>query len=213
MGTAMCRTARDDAKLARPQDIAIVGAGFTGSLLALHLLQRSRPGDRIYLIERNAQFGRGLAYSTGNPNHLLNVRAGNMSAYADAPDHFVQWLRKLPKATRAMLPEYPGPTTFVPRGLYGSYIQQQLGDELWRGEHGGNLFLVTDEAVAIHREAAGPRRLSVELAVGRRLPVERVVLATGNLLPRRSKGAYFSNPWDEAATRGLGPEDEVLILG
>lgn len=194
------------------RNIAIIGAGFTGSLTALHLLKNARPGDRIYLIERNAQFGRGLAYSTGNPNHLLNVRAGNMSAYADAPDHFVQWLRKLPKATRAMLSEYPGPTTFVPRGLYGSYIQQQLGDELWRGDRGGNLFLVTDEAVAIHRED-GTRRLSVELAVGRRLAVDRVVLATGNLLPGRSKGAYFSNPWDEAATRGLAPEDEVLILG
>ena len=194
------------------RNIAIIGAGFTGSLTALHLLKHARPGDRIDLIERNAQFGRGLAYSTGNPNHLLNVRAGNMSAYADAPDHFVQWLRKLPKATRAMLSEYPGPTTFVPRGLYGSYIQQQLGDELWRGDRGGNLFLVTDEAVAIHREDR-TRRLSVELAVGRRLAVDRVVLATGNLLPGRSKGAYFSNPWDEAATRGLAPEDEVLILG
>ena len=194
------------------RNIAIIGAGFTGSLTALHLVKNAKPGDRIYLIERNAQFGRGLAYSTGNPNHLLNVRAGNMSAYADAPDHFVQWLRKLPKATRAMLGEYPGPTTFVPRGLYGSYIQQQLGDELWRGEHGGNLFLVTDEAVAIHHDD-GPKRLSVELAVGRRLTVDRVVLATGNLLPGRSKGAYFSNPWDEAATRGLAPDDEVLILG
>ena len=119
----------------RLQDIAIVGAGFTGSLLALHLLQRSQPGDRIYLIERNAQFGRGLAYSTGNPNHLLNVRAGNMSAYADQPDHFVQWLRRLPKATQALLNEYPTVTTFVPRGLYGSYIQQQLGTG--RGEPDG----------------------------------------------------------------------------
>lgn len=195
------------------RNIAIIGAGFTGSLTALHLLKNARASDRIYLIERNAQFGRGLAYSTGNPNHLLNVRAGNMSAYADAPDHFVQWLRKLPKATRVMLSEYPGPTTFVPRGLYGSYIQQQLGDELWRGERAGNLFLVTDEAVAVHREADGPKRLSVELAVGRRLAVDRVVLATGNLLPGRNKGAYFSNPWDEATTRDLNPEDEVLILG
>lgn len=195
------------------RNIAIIGAGFTGSLTALHLMRNARPDDRIYLIERNAQFGRGLAYSTGNPNHLLNVRAGNMSAYADQPDHFVQWLRRLPKATRAMLGEYPGPTTFVPRGLYGSYIQQQLGEELWRGEHGGNLFLVTDEAVAVHRDSDGAKRLSVELAVGRRLAVDRVVLATGNLLPGRSKGAWHSDPWDDAATRGLSPEDEVLILG
>jgi uncharacterized NAD(P)/FAD-binding protein YdhS len=47
--------------------IAIVGAGFSGSLMAVQLLRRSRPNDRVYLIERNAEFGRGLAYSTGNP--------------------------------------------------------------------------------------------------------------------------------------------------
>ena len=59
----------------------------------------------------------------------------SMSAYADQPDHFVQWLRRLPKATQALLNEYPTVTTFVPRGLYGSYIQQQLGEEIWRRGH------------------------------------------------------------------------------
>ncbi len=65
----------------RGRRIAIIGAGFSGSLLALHLLRRCRPEDRIYLVERNQNFGRGLAFATGNPNHLLNVRAGNMSAF------------------------------------------------------------------------------------------------------------------------------------
>ncbi|HNB25424.1 MAG TPA: FAD-dependent oxidoreductase [Alphaproteobacteria bacterium] len=206
MGIATSRTSK-------PRSIAIIGAGFSGALTALHLLRNVRPDDRIYLIERNAQFGRGLAYATGNPNHLLNVRAGNMSAYPDAPDHFVRWLRNLPKETRALLGEYPGPTTFVPRGLYGSYIQQQLGDEIWRRGNGKNLFLVTDEAVAIHRDPQAGKPLSVELAVGRRLPVDRIVVASGNLLPRKGKGAYFGNPWDEATTKGLDPEAEILVIG
>src|SRR3546814_7394408 len=80
--------------------IAVIGSGFSGSLLAIHLLRRAGLWDRIYLIERNAQFGRGLAYSTGNPSHLLNVRASNMSAFADAPEHFLDWLLALPEDQR-----------------------------------------------------------------------------------------------------------------
>ena len=74
--------------------IAIIGAGFSGSLLAVQLLKRALPNGRIYLIEKNAQFGGGLAYSTGNANHLLNVRASRMSAFVDEPDHFTNWLQR-----------------------------------------------------------------------------------------------------------------------
>ena len=50
---------------ARGRRIAIIGGGFSGSLLAVHLLRSSTPADRILLIERNAAFGRGIAYATG----------------------------------------------------------------------------------------------------------------------------------------------------
>ena len=83
--------------------IAIIGAGFSGSLLAVHLLRRAGPDDRILLIERNAAFGRGAAYATGNDSHLLNVRAGNMSAFSDRPDHFLDWLHRHPQATKRMV--------------------------------------------------------------------------------------------------------------
>src|ERR1700681_2245997 len=73
--------------------VAVIGAGFSGTLLALHLLRHCPSGTRIHLIEKNSRFGRGLAYSTGNPNHLLNVPAGRMSAFSDRPHDFVDWLR------------------------------------------------------------------------------------------------------------------------
>ncbi|MDY0883333.1 FAD/NAD(P)-binding protein [Dongia soli] len=190
--------------------IAIVGAGFSGSLLALHLLRRCAPDDRILLIERNQRFGLGLAYSTGNPNHLLNVRAGNMSAFSDQPDHFVQWLRSLPAEMRATLPDDPGPNSFVPRGLFGRYVQQLLGDRIWRQGNDRNLFLVNDEAVAMHRQQDG---WSVELAVGRKLPVDQAVLAIGNFPPRRSQPGYFGDPWAERALANLNSDAPVLLIG
>ena len=46
--------------------IAIVGAGFTGTLLAVHLLREAKAPLAIHLIEQHGWFGRGVAYSTGN---------------------------------------------------------------------------------------------------------------------------------------------------
>lgn len=63
------------------QAVAIIGAGFSGSLLALHLLREGRSAPRIYLFERQPSFGRGLAYSSGNTSHRVNTRAANMSAF------------------------------------------------------------------------------------------------------------------------------------
>jgi uncharacterized NAD(P)/FAD-binding protein YdhS len=69
--------------------ITVVGAGFSGTMLSLHLLRHCPSGTHIRLIERNRQFGLGQAYSTENPNHLLNVPAGSMSAFPDRPTHFL----------------------------------------------------------------------------------------------------------------------------
>jgi uncharacterized NAD(P)/FAD-binding protein YdhS len=198
--------------MARPQGrtIAIVGGGFSGSLLAFHLLNRCGPRDRVLLIERNRHFGLGLAYSTGNPSHLLNVRAGNMSAFSDRPSHFVEWLRDLSGEELATLPEPPGPTGFVPRGLFGRYVQQLLGDRIWRDARSRQLDLVSDEVVALRRQEAGSQ---IELAMGRKIAVDAAVLAIGNFPPSASTPGYFGDPWDPSALAGMAPDRALLILG
>jgi len=66
---------------ARPRSVGIVGAGFTGTMLAVHLIELSRVPLRVILFDRTATFGNGTAYATPNAKHLLNVRVANMSAY------------------------------------------------------------------------------------------------------------------------------------
>jgi uncharacterized NAD(P)/FAD-binding protein YdhS len=191
--------------------IGIIGAGFTGALLALHLLRRCSEQDRIFLIEKRRRFGAGLAYSTGNAHHLLNVRAGNMSAFSAEPDHFVEWLRRVPDPSRAMIDDDPpGPASFAPRGLFGTYVQQSLAEAIWRGERGDRLTIVNDEAVGVERELGG---IAIKLAVGRKIAVDTAVLAVGNFPPAQNAGPIFGDPWDERALADLDPEAPMLVLG
>src|SRR5271167_2479843 len=74
------------------QRIGIVGAGFSGTMLAVHLLREARAPLDIFLFDRAGAFGRGVAYSARSPQHLLNVRVANMSAFNDDPQHFIRWL-------------------------------------------------------------------------------------------------------------------------
>ena len=96
--------------------VAIIGGGFAGTLLAINLVRHG--GPRATLIERHAgQLARGVAYSAAHADHLLNVRAGNMSALRDDPDHFVRWLQARGAG---------GAKTFVPRRVYGDYLRDLL---------------------------------------------------------------------------------------
>jgi uncharacterized NAD(P)/FAD-binding protein YdhS len=69
--------------------IAIIGGGFSGSLVAVNLLHSATMPLSIKLIERSAEVGRGLAYGTQVDSHLLNVPAGQMSAFPNEPTHFL----------------------------------------------------------------------------------------------------------------------------
>src|SRR5690606_1375848 len=115
--------------------VAVVGAGFSGLLTALHLLT-ARDGPTVRLFERRGVFGRGLAYGTDNAEHLLNVRAANMSAFPDRPDHFTEWL-----ATHDGWRSQGG---FVTRGAYGDYLQDMLREAMFGGAGGSRLLLEAD---------------------------------------------------------------------
>ena len=192
--------------------IAIVGAGFSGTLLCLHLLRHCPPSTRLVLIERHSQFGRGLAYSTGNPSHILNVPAARMSAFHDRPGDFVAWLSTQPEAASL------GPDSFAPRRLFGAYIRALLNEELKRSGR-DRLELVRGNVVGIDR---GNPRLALQLERGDPIPAEIAVLAVGNFPPEPSAVPnrafydtpfYSGDPWSPAALDGLPPDAPVLLLG
>jgi uncharacterized NAD(P)/FAD-binding protein YdhS len=186
--------------------VVIVGAGFSGAALAVQLLRRTRCA--VTLIEASGVFGRGLAYSTPEPVHLLNVRAGRMSLFPDAPDHFVRWLAAEGRGGDAQ--------AFAPRADYGDYLQAVLGEA--EAAAPGRLRRVRGRAVAVR---AGPAGADVELDGGRAVRGDAVVLATGNGAPApldtagaEALGArHVGDPWAPGALDAVGPDEDVVLVG
>jgi uncharacterized NAD(P)/FAD-binding protein YdhS len=199
------------------QTIAVIGAGFSGTLLALHLMRQCSPNVRVVLAERNAQFGRGAAYATGNSSHLLNVPASRMSAFQSRPDDFLDWLRSLPEEERQGVE--PSPTTFVPRSIFGRYVQDLLISEMRSAVHCGHLDLVRADVTDIDPRSGG---LTLTLSDDTALPVDRAVLAIGNFPPSPppvadpsfyDTPAYRPDPWAADLLDGLSPDAPVLLIG
>lgn len=182
--------------------VAVIGSGFSGAMVAANLLKRGREAPDVVLIERGERFGPGLAYGTKDPSHLLNVRAGNLSAFADKPDHFARWLKARGQRD--------APTTFARRSQYGAYVEAALRGA--RSFGGPKLERMRDEAVACEREGEG---WAVTLGSGKRVAADVVVLALGNGRPAAPSvfdGVPMIDPWDAAALKRIGSGD-VLLLG
>lgn len=196
--------------------IAVIGGGFTGSLLSIHLLREAPPGTRIHLFDRSGRFGSGVAYGTKQSGHLLNVPAGRMGAFADRPRDFLTWLEGRPGHVLAGV--VPAETAFVPRHLYGAYVRDLLRDA-WCGAAPDTLVLRHDDVLAIDDDGT---RLTVRLASGESLRVDAAVVASGNFqaLPALPGDAAFRrsprwrpDPWANDAVRGLAPTAPVLLIG
>lgn len=182
--------------------VAIVGAGASGTMLAIQLLRRTNL--HVALIERGA-FGRGVAYGTDCDAHLLNVRSGRMSFDPDAPGDFAAWL-----AQKSSGEADPG--GFARRSSYGRYLAARLAEAEAAGS--GRLERVEGEALSADDDG-------VTVADGRRVAADAVVLATGNLPPepQRFPGAetlgerLVADPWATGALAGIGADDDVLLIG
>lgn len=194
--------------------VAVIGLGFSGTAVALGLLQRLPAGSRLLLIEPSPRRARGLAYGTRCASHWLNVPAGRLGVDPAQESGFVDWLQ----AQHG--PAYAA-ADFVPRMLMGDY----LGHALAAAEQAAAV-----RGVAVTMLAAGVRSLRDEAGAkvlllddGREFRADAVVLGTGHLPPEQPRlpGApewgspgLVAEPWGDAAALAELPEDgEVLLLG
>lgn len=177
----------------RRRHVAVIGGGAAGTLQALHL---DRGGAEVTLIERGPVAGRGVAYGTKRPEHLLNVPARRMSALADDQGHFSRWFADRTGGTEE---------DYAPRMLYGDYLAGLLAEA---------------GIDAVHGEAVDVAGTEVRLADGRTIAADAVVVAPGNFRPATPRGIdtaalgeiWVEDPW-AGGLADLKPTDVVLLLG
>ena len=206
-------------------DVTIIGGGLSGTLVAIQLLKQAQHKLNLCLIESQSSVGPGLAYSTAEPNHLLNVPAAKMSAFPDQPDHFLKWLQnylqKNPELAEAFWLTPDLGQAFAPRQLYGIYLQAILQEALAiAADHNGTkLEYICDEAVALHLRSG---EMLVELQSGKQLSTAKIVLALGNFAPTNppvadpsfySSPRYKPSPWSSAALEGLASDEPIMLIG
>ena len=185
-------------------DVAVVGGGFSGTMVAAQL---ARKGLASALIDGSGRIGRGIAYSTREPAHVLNVRAEVMSAWPEDQQDFARRIES----------EGGSAKDFVERRRFGRYMDGILNEATATG------LVAPVEAMAVSatRDAEG---WTVGLADGRTVCARALVLAIGNQDPAPMQVAqgigperFINNPWGPEAraadARLSGSDRSVLLLG
>jgi uncharacterized NAD(P)/FAD-binding protein YdhS len=189
----------------------IIGAGFCGTVLTANLLRRPpAQGTDIVLIERSGTFGRGVAYAAREYPYLLNVPAARLSADSRDPMQFLRF-------AQARFPSVDG-EDFLPRALYGDYLQELLLKAEREAPAHVRLVRVLGEVTGILRSGTGAPWAAL---FADRAPItgDIVVLTLGHQpapLPPWASGlrghsAFQQDPWDLPKT--LTAEQSVLIVG
>ena len=192
--------------------IAIIGAGFSGTATAVHLLRRARTPLRIFLIDDQPETAAGLAYSARHQDCLLNVPASQMSVDATQPGELVEFA-----ARQGM---QVGAQDFLSRALYGRYLAACLHDATESA--GMECARIWGRVTRLARLRNRARSWRIDLDDGHLLHADEVVLAVGNPRPMRLPALhairgtrwYVHDPWDSwPQERPERSPRRVLLLG
>ena len=180
--------------------IVIVGGGASGTLVATHLAQQATQALDVLIVEPRPRLGEGVAYSTTDDQHLLNVPASGMSALLDDSQHFARWASVDGDA-------------FVPRRKYADYLRQTLASSV-----GGN------SRVALRHVQLPAQHVSVSPLVvtagDTDLQADAIVIALGNAAPtcpdwvnRLDASRVVRDPWQLGALDQIADGARVLCIG
>jgi uncharacterized NAD(P)/FAD-binding protein YdhS len=193
--------------------VAIIGGGAAGAALLSELIERAPDEAGLHLdwYAGEAPLARGVAYGTGSARHLLNVRAATMGMFSGKPQGFLDYARRLD-------PSVAG-TDFLPRKLYGDYLQAETARALALApQRGIDVRVVPFAADALVPEADGvtvfrgeeTRRVDAAvLAIGA-LPAQPLAAVGESAL---ASGRYVVDPWPLLANPPAEVPGHVMVVG
>ena len=189
--------------------IVILGGGYSGTATAIELLRASAHPVRVVLIDRSS-IARGVAYARRDFPFLLNVPVGRMSANSADPNEFLNFARRRNRDVSS--------EDFVPRELYGDYLETALRHAEFAAAPHGELQRLHGSVIAVERfpRNAGWR---AHFADGRSVDADSMVLALGNPPPATLPGVaalrgwvhYVDDPWKALPRFRRG--ETALVVG
>jgi uncharacterized NAD(P)/FAD-binding protein YdhS len=206
------------ARITHPR-IAVVGGGFAGAAFALHLIRANgRRPIALDIMEPRPLLGAGLAYSSEDDAHRINVAAARMAVFAEDPTHFDRWFRETGEAEADPDALLPDGRAYPRRIAFGRYMDQLLRTAV-QAFPNIQFRHLRSKATALARRGEG-YRLTTEADDG--IAADIVVLSPGHPLPSQARWTppeaaaaprYIADPWRPAVLGEIRPGDEVLIIG
>jgi uncharacterized NAD(P)/FAD-binding protein YdhS len=198
--------------------IGIIGGGFTGTMTAVQLIDKSTDPCEIILINERESLNKGIAYNPYSDKHLLNVIAGKMSAFPDRIDHFLDWVMQ--KENFQNKDKTLISNSFLPRKIYGEYLGE-IWQEARKRAKSKQIQITVIDIFVVDLDVSDS---SVDLWLDNdlKLNIDYCVIATGNHIPRNPKVKnmdfynspnYFQNPWKIESVKGTKENLPVLIVG
>ncbi len=194
------------------QTIAIVGGGFSGAIVAYHLLGSLPAGAEIVVYEPDRDLGRGVAYADLPDQFLLNVPALLLGPIVEDQGAFLRWVQANRSAEMETFRQ-PDGVYFVPRAWFGTF----MGDLVRDRAAAFSSVTLTHIRTPVLEVGAEDGQPSVRTVQGWR-SFDAIVLATGTAPPRPlatsgSKTVPVLSAWDMGRQPVPAPDAHVVIVG
>lgn len=189
--------------------IAIIGFGVAGGATLGRIIDRDNQDsvDEILVFESRSHLAVGLPYQPDDEALIVNSYARDLSLNAEDPEDFIQWLAE-------HYPDIDAQDEFVPRQIYGQYIQSiylpYLNDERVR--------IIHERVTTVKPQTQGKAQYQLQTDNGEVL-VDAVFLCIGHppyadYYDLRGSDGYIHTPYPVSSQLwNLAETDHVGIIG